>query len=216
MRYLDLTYSEIFYLFADQLVPISGIYSNSWNDIPISVNEVPQKELAKMLCICALVYLLDKNVIKLEIIELENTISFFKTKLIIKKKVVIVEKTSEYNPYLCSIEKKFYEKLTRKKRVSDIVKSLIPDGVNDPSDVVISIVREDLIQKRYLSEEKGQRIFISWNRYIVNQEEKTKLEKKVEQIKQSLSVFKSYKDLYEKTSHEIEDAISSKEPIPGC
>lgn len=101
--------------------------------------------------------------------------------------------------------------------VSYIIENLIPDGDgcdNDPWNDVISIVREYLFLKGYLSiEEQGSlRSSLFSDQYIVNQEKTSGLQKMLSQTKYSLSIFRSYKyrDLYIKTSEEIRDAIKSR------
>lgn len=220
MRNSDLTYSEIAYLFAEQFVQKANIFNSCEF---ISGNRVEQEQLAEMLCLGSLLYLMDKNIINLEIIEIENRKLFW----ISREKIVIVTKTKNCNQDLYSIEKKLFEDVVYGtsvadvvenskygKRVSDIVKNLIPDGYGNPWNVVISIVREDLIQKGYLSVEEHRPLlsFLFDDHYIVNQEKTSGLEEILSQTKYSLSIFKSYRyrDLYKETSDEIRDAIKSK------
>ena len=212
MRNSDLTYSEIIYLFAEQFVQKkANIFDR--NEF-ISDNRVEQKQLAEMLCLGSLLYLMDKNIINLEIIEIENRKLFWTS----REKIVIVTKTKNYNQDLYSIEKKLFEDVAYGKSVSDIVenskywkrvfdivKNLIPDGYEfNPWNAVISIVREDLIQKRYISVEEHRPLisFLFGDHYIVNQEKTSGLEKMLSQTKYSLSIFKSYRhtDLYKETS----------------
>ena len=210
----DLTYSEIIYLFAEQFVKKADIFD--CNEF-ISDNRVEQKQLAEMLCLGSLLYLMDKNIINLEIIEIENKILF----LIHRKKSIVISKKKSCRRGLYGIEIKIFEDIAYRETVSDIVKNLIPDGCdNDPWDEVISIVREDLILRGYLSieEQRSLRSFLFGDHYIVNQEKTSGLEKMLSQTKYSLSTFKSYKyrDLCKKTSDEIRDAIKSKLIVYGC
>ena len=204
----DLTYSEIIYLFAEQFVQKKANIFNC--DEFISDNKVEQKQLAEMLCLGSLLYLMDKNLINLEIIESENKILFWTS---IEKNIIVKERVN-YGQDLCSIEKKFFEDETYMKSVSEIVKNLISiDFENNPWNGVISIVREDLILKGYLSIEEHWPLisFLFDDHYIVNQEKTSGLEKMLSETKISLSTFKyRYRDLYKETSDEIRDALKSK------
>ncbi len=122
---------------------------------------------------------------------------------------------SGYGPDLYSLEKKIIGSINERENVYYIIKNLIPHNLRNPWDVVISIVRDDLIQKGYLSKEIYWYFFTRYH-YIMNQEKNPVLEKRLSQTKQSLLVFKSYKckELYEKTSNEIRNAIKSKLPGP--
>lgn len=151
-----------------------------------------------MLCLCALVYLKDKNLINIEI---EYKRSFW----IFRNNAVIIKNTTEHSPNLYSIEKKVFENAIERKNVSDIVKSLISEVKSNPWDIVISIVRDDLIQKDYIFKNKyNYLLFFTRYNYIINQEKKPEFEKMISQTKQSLSIFKSYKDLYKETCSDIE------------
>ena len=205
MKNSDLTYSEIVYLFAEQFVPTANIFDKKEF---ISYNKLKQKELAEILCLCALLYLIDRNLINLEIKD-EQLFWIF------KRKVSSVDKMSGYGPDLYSLEKKILGDVNESKNVYHIIKNLIPHKLRNPWDVVISIVRDDLIQKGYLSKEKYWYFFTRYH-HIIDQNKNPVLEKRLSQTKQSLLIFKSYKckELYEKTSDEIRDAIKSKLPDP--
>ena len=195
MENLDLTYSEIVYLFAEQFIPKAK--SSDYTEF-ISDNKVKQTELARMLCLCALVYLMNKNLINLEI---EYRRSFW----IFRNNAVIVKNTTGHGHNLSSIEQKVFESAIERKSVSDVVKSLISEIKYNPWDIVISIVRDDLIQKEYIFKNKYKYLlFFARYHYIVNQEKNPEFEKMISQTKLSLSIFKSNKDLYKKTCSEIE------------
>ena len=117
MKNSDLTYSEIVYLLAEQFIPKANV--SDYTEY-ISDNKVKQTELARMLCLCALVYLMDKNLISLEI---EYKRSFW----IFRNNAVIVKNTTGHSPNLYSIEKKVFENAIERKSVSDIVKNLISE-----------------------------------------------------------------------------------------
>jgi len=203
MEHSDLTYSEIVYLFAENFIPKAGIFDYAEY---ISDNKVKQTELARMLFFCALVYLMDKNLINLEI---ENRRYFW----IFNHKAVVVKNTKKYGPNLYGLEKKIFKGAIEKKSISDIVESLIPYGINNPWDPVISIVRDDLIQKEYILKYKYYHlVFFTRYQYIVNQEKKLDEMFRISQIKQSLSVFKSDKDLYKRICHEIDCGIRQAGP----
>lgn len=203
MEHSDLTYSEIVYLFVEQFIPKANVFDYAEY---ISDNKVKQSELAKMLFLCALVYLMDKNLINLEI---ENRRYFW----IFKDKAVVVKNTKEHDLNLYGIEKKVFKGAIERKSVSDIVESLIPYGKNNPWDPVISIVREDLIQKEYILKNKYcHLLFFARYHYIVNQEKKLDEMFRISQIKQSLSIFKSNKDLYKRICYEIEYGVRKAGP----
>lgn len=194
MEHSDLTYSEIVYLFAEQFISKANIFDYVEY---ISNNKVKQSELTRMLFFCALIYLMDKNLINLDI---ENRRYFWK----FKYKAVVVKNTKEDGLNLYGLEKKIFEGAIERKTISDIVESLIPYGKNNPWDPVISIVRDDLIQKEYILKNKCYHLlFFTRYQYIVNQEKKLDEMFRISQIKQSLSVFKSDKDLYKKICYEI-------------
>lgn len=203
MKNSDLTYSEIVYLFAEQFVPTANIFDEKEF---ISDNKLKQRELAEILCLSALLCLIDKKLINLEIKD-EKLFWIF------KRKVLIAKKMSGHGPDLSSLEKKILCDANERENVYYIIKNLIPHNLRNPWNVVISIVRDDLIQKGYLSKEKYWYFFTRYH-YNMNQEKNPVLEKRLSQTKKSLLIFKSYKckELYEKTSNEIRDAIKSKLP----
>lgn len=96
----DLTYSGIVYLFADQFVEKANIFDS---DEFISDNRVKKKQLAEMLCLASLLYLMDKNIINLEIIEIEK--KFFLISY--KEKVTNISKKNILNVICTALNKKF-------------------------------------------------------------------------------------------------------------
>jgi hypothetical protein len=192
---VDLTYSEIIYLFADKYVSKRSKLVNF--DTHPTGEKITAEPLARKVVLAALVYLHENKFISLSIKEEKKLFIF-------SGKELYINKTGEQKN-LSGIEKKLIENIDGETKVWRAVYYLLGDDEVSPWGHFVNIAKQSLVEKGILSVTKEKKIF-SFPKYSFNKD-REQFKKEYEQAVNAVKKFSQNNELNSLATKAIDKGI---------
>lgn len=159
---INLTYSEIAYLFADTIVPDRAKLLNY--DAHPSGQKIPFTKLAQKMVIAAVIFLSEKGFVQLNV---QNIKRLF----IIPSRDVFIKKTKDSDNTISGIETTLLNTLdSRETPLSKAIYHLLSEDESSPWGQIVLFSKKSLVEKKVLYiEERAQSIF-STKRYLFSKD----------------------------------------------
>ena len=194
-------------MFSDAVYLFGTTFSSapSWRDLKEELpdgTKVDQKKLAQQAVLAAFAYLYNKKLI--DIVPAEGKFLFRKTK------TAIVKKLQSSAPDTSGLEAVIFTRFQDNSSIYSITRGLFQSNVANPWAVMLQIVKKNLLDRGILKQvEKGKVLFITTHKNVVN-EDFSKEEKQVTELKKTLEELQSKGELYKIILSEIESGIWSR------
>ncbi len=195
----NLTYSEIIYLFADQIVPERSKFLTY--DLHPTGEKISAKPLSYKMILAALVYLQDKGLISFSVKEVKKLI-------FLSGKDIFAKRTKEAKN-LTGIEQILMDYIKKEANVRTAVYYILNDDESSPWGQVINIAKNSLVEKGFLTIEKKQAIF-SAKKYFFNQEKVKEVQPLLENVKKSIVSISSDNELYKLLESAVKKGIDAR------
>lgn len=199
---VDLTYSEVIYLFAEKAVP-----ERSWlinlESHPTG-QKISVKPLSHKMVIAALVYLVDRGYVELSIKEVKKMI-FFKGKEVFGKRI------KNAGVDITGIEKILLENFKNETEVHKAVYYLLNDDESSPWGQIVALSKVSLAEKGFMLVEKVKKLIFVTDKYQIVESKKNESLSFYEEAKQKLREFTSKnKDLYKMIEKNVVQSIAAR------
>jgi hypothetical protein len=198
-------------MFSDAVYLFGTTFSSapSWHDLKEELpdgTKVDQNKLARQAVLAAFAYLYNKKLI--DIVLEEGKVLFMKTK------TAKVKKLQSSAPDTSGLEAVIFTHIQDNSNISGIIHGLFRSDVPNPWGDVLQIVKKNLLDRGILKQvEKGKVLFITRYKNVVN-EDFSKEEKQVTELKKTLEELQSKGELYKIILSEIASGISSRRHVP--
>ncbi len=208
-QYKSSMFSDAVYLFGTTFAS-----APSWSDLKEELpdgTKVNQKKLAEQAVLAAFAYLYNKKLIDFVLEERERKVLFRKTKV----KAAIVKKLQSSAPDTSGLEAVIFTLIRGdNSTIYGLTRGLFRSDVSNPWGDVLTIVKKNLVDRGILKQvEKGKVLFITTYKNVVN-EDFSKEEKQVTELKKTLEELQSKGELYKIILSDIARGISSLKKSP--
>jgi len=199
-------FSDAVYLFGTTFSSAPSRFDNK-EELPDGT-KVNQIKLAEQAVLAAFAYLYNKKLIDFVLEERERKVLFRKTKV----KAAIVKKLQSSAPDTSGLEAVIFTLIRGdNSTIYGLTRGLFRSDVSNPWGAVLQIVKKNLLDKGILKQvEKGKVLFITRYKNVVN-EDFSKEEKQVTELKKTLEELQSKGELYIIILSEIASGISSRQ-----
>jgi len=199
-------FSDAVYLFGTTFSSAPSRFDNK-EELPDGT-KVEQLKLAVQAVLAAFAYLYNKKLIDFVLEERERKVLFRKTKV----KAAIVKKLQSSAPDTSGLEAVIFTLIRGdNSTIYGLTRGLFRSDVSNPWGAVLQIVKKNLLDKGILKQvEKGKVLFITRYKNVVN-EDFSKEEKQVTELKKTLEELQSKGELYIIILSEIASGISSRQ-----
>jgi len=199
-------FSDAVYLFGKTFSSAPSRFDNK-EELPDGT-KVEQLKLAVQAVLAAFAYLYNKKLIDFVLEERERKVLFRKTKV----KAAIVKKLQSSAPDTSGLEAVIFTLIRGdNSTIYGLTRGLFRSDVSNPWGAVLQIVKKNLLDKGILKQvEKGKVLFITRYKNVVN-EDFSKEEKQVTELKKTLEELQSKGELYIIILSEIASGISSRQ-----
>ncbi len=205
-QYKSSMFSDAVYLFGKTFSSAPSRFDNK-EELPDGT-KVEQLKLAVQAVLAAFAYLYNKKLIDFVLEERERKVLFRKTKV----KAAIVKKLQSSAPDTSGLEAVIFTLIRGdNSTIYGLTRGLFRSDVSNPWGAVLQIVKKNLLDKGILKQvEKGKVLFITRYKNVVN-EDFSKEEKQVTELKKTLEELQSKGELYIIILSEIASGISSRQ-----
>ncbi len=205
-QYKSSMFSDAVYLFGTTFSSAPSRFDNK-EELPDGT-KVEQLKLAVQAVLAAFAYLYNKKLIDFVLEERERKVLFRKTKV----KAAIVKKLQSSAPDTSGLEAVIFTLIRGdNSTIYGLTRGLFRSDVSNPWGAVLQIVKKNLLDKGILKQvEKGKVLFITRYKNVVN-EDFSKEEKQVTELKKTLEELQSKGELYIIILSEIASGISSRQ-----
>ncbi len=205
-QYKSSMFSDAVYLFGTTFSSAPSRFDNK-EELPDGT-KVNQIKLAEQAVLAAFAYLYNKKLIDFVLEERERKVLFRKTKV----KAAIVKKLQSSAPDTSGLEAVIFTLIRGdNSTIYGLTRGLFRSDVSNPWGAVLQIVKKNLLDKGILKQvEKGKVLFITRYKNVVN-EDFSKEEKQVTELKKTLEELQSKGELYIIILSEIASGISSRQ-----
>ena len=205
-QYKSSMFSDAVYLFGTTFAS-----APSWSDLKEELpdgTKVNQKKLAEQAVLAAFAYLYNKKLIDFVLEERERKVLFRKTKV----KAAIVKKLQSSAPDTSGLEAVIFTLIRGdNSTIYGLTRGLFRSDVSNPWGDVLTIVKKNLVDRGILKQvEKGKVLFRTTYKNVVN-EDISKEEKQVTELKKTLAELQSKGELYKEILSGIAFGLSSRE-----
>ena len=207
-QYKSSMFSDAVYLFGETFssVPSSFLAKLANKEELPDGTKVDQNTLAQQAVLAAFAYLYNKKLI--DIVLEEGKVLFIKTK------TAKVKKLQSSAPDTSGLEAVIFTHIRDNSDIYGITRGLLQSDVSNPWAVVLQIVKKNLLDRGILKQvETGKVLFITTHKNVVN-EDISKEEKQVTELKKTLEELQSKGELYKKILSDIARGISSRHYVP--
>ncbi len=206
MENINLTYSEIMYLFADKFISQRAKLANM--EKHPTGEKIPVKPLGNLMATVALVFLKEKGYISLSIKDVKNLFIFpgkdvFATKL--------KEATSDSPDALSGIELKLLNNIGDDYKVRSAVYYLLSNDETLPWGHIIHISKRSLVEKGYLNTTEEKKLLRTVTKYSINSEKAAAAEALIPVVNKALADFSETGEVYKLSLRAIEGGIASRQ-----
>jgi hypothetical protein len=203
-------------MFSDAVYLFGTTFSSapSWSDLKEELpdgTKVNQKKLAEQAVLAAFAYLYNNKLIDFVLEERERKVLFRKTKV----KAAIVKKLQSSAPDTSGLEAVIFTLIRGdNSTIYGLTRGLLQSDVSNPWAVVLQIVKKNLLDRGILKQvETGKVLFITTHKNVVN-EDISKEEKQVTELKKTLEELQSKGELYKTILSDIARGISFRHETP--
>jgi len=205
-QYKSSMFSDAVYLFGTTFSSAPSRFDNK-EELPDGT-KVEQLKLAVQAVLAAFAYLYNKKLIDFVLEERERKVLFRKTKV----KAAIVKKLQSSAPDTSGLEAVIFTLIRGdNSTIYGLTRGLFRSDVSNPWGDVLTIVKKNLVDRGILKQvEKGKVLFITRYKNVVN-EDFSKEEKQVTELKKTLEELQSKGELYIIILSEIASGISSRQ-----
>ena len=203
-QYKSSMFSDAVYLFGTTFSSAPSRFDNK-EELPDGT-KVEQLKLAVQAVLAAFAYLYNKKLIDFVLEERERKVLFRKTKV----KAAIVKKLQSSAPDTSGLEAVIFTLIRGdNSTIYGLTRGLFRSDVSNPWGAVLQIVKKNLLDKGILKQvEKGKVLFITRYKNVVN-EDFSKEEKQVTELKKTLEELQSKGELYKIILSDIARGIYS-------
>ena len=203
-QYKSSMFSDAVYLFGTTFSSAPSRFDNK-EELPDGT-KVEQLKLAVQAVLAAFAYLYNKKLIDFVLEERERKVLFRKTKV----KAAIVKKLQSSAPDTSGLEAVIFTLIRGdNSTIYGLTRGLFRSDVSNPWGAVLQIVKKNLLDKGILKQvEKGKVLFITTYKNVVN-EDFSKEEKQVTELKKTLEELQSKGELYKIILSDIARGIYS-------
>src|SRR6266699_1768067 len=199
-QYKSSMFSDAVYLFGTTFSSAPSRFDNK-EELPDGT-KVNQNKLAEQAVLAAFAYLYNNKLI--DIVLGEGKVLFRKTKM------AKVKKLQSSAPDTSGLEAVIFTHIQDNSNISGTIHGLFRSNVYNHWDAVLQNVKKNLLDRGILKQvEKGKVLFITTYKNVVN-EDISKEEKQVTELKKTLEELQSKGELYKKILSEIVLGISSR------
>ncbi len=203
-QYKSSMFSDAVYLFGKTFSSAPSLLDYK-EELPDGT-KVNQNKLAEQAVLAAFAYLYNKKLI--DIVLGERKVLFIKTK------TAKVKKLQSSAPDTSGLEAVIFTHIRDNSDIYGITRELLRSDVSNPWDAVLQIVKKNLLDRGILEQvETGKVLFITTHKNVVN-EDISKEEKQVTELKKTLEELQSKGELYKKILSDIASGISSRRFVP--
>ncbi len=208
-QYKSSMFSDAVYLFGTTFSSAPSRFDNK-EELPDGT-KVEQLKLAVQAVLAAFAYLYNKKLIDFVLEERERKVLFRKTKV----KAAIVKKLQSSAPDTSGLEAVIFTLIRGdNSTIYGLTRGLFRSDVSNPWGAVLQIVKKNLLDRGILKQvEKGKVLFITTYKNVVN-EDFSKEEKQVTELKKTLEELQSKGELYKIILSDIARGIYSLKKSP--
>jgi hypothetical protein len=199
---IDLTFSEILYLFADKTISERSKFVN-YDNHP-SGEKISVKPLAYKMVTSALAFLVENEYLSLSVKEVKKMV-FLSGKEIFGKKI------KERGPEVTGIEKKLLDNFKNETEVRKAVYYLLDDDSSSPAGSVIHISKNSLVEKGFLFIEAERKNIFSTKRYLYDEKKINELLPLYEEAENKLKEFIAKEDNYKLIENAVQKGINARQ-----
>lgn len=198
---MNLTYSEIVYLFADKFVSDRAGLVN-YDSHPSGV-KIPVGKLAEVMVTAAVVYLSEKGLIELAVKDVKKLLLF-------SGKDIFVKKIKDDDKEVTGIEFGFLNYLKEETKLSKAVYWLLNEDESSPWGQIIWLSKNSLTNKKVLNlEEKAKSIF-SAKKYLYDPKILTEYSTDFEKVQKALTEFSKQKEVSNLVSSAVKSGMNAR------
>lgn len=198
---VNLTYSEIVYLFGDKFVSERGGLVN-YDSHPSGV-KIPVGKLAQVMVTAAVVYLSEKGLVELSVKEAKKLFVF-------SGKDIFIKKIKDADKEVTGIEAGFLNYLKEETKLSKAVYWLLSDDESSPWGQIINLSKQSLAEKKVLKlEEKAKSIF-SAKKYLYDPKVLSEYQADFEQVQKALGEFSLQKEISNLVFSAVKSGMNSR------
>ena len=198
---IELTYSEIVYLFADKAVSErSGLFNY---DTHPSGEKISVKPLSHKMVTAALAYLIEKGYVTLSVKEVKKLI-------FLSGKEVFGKKIKDAGQDITGIEKILFDNFKNETKVQKAVYYLLNDDESSPWGQIVNISKNSLVQKEFLFIEKERKNIFSAKRYLYDENKIKEITPLYEEAEKNLTQFSAKADINKLVESAVKKGIASR------
>lgn len=198
---IDLTYSEVIYLFADKSVSERSRFVNF--DTHPSGEKISIKPLSHKMVIAALAYLVEKSYVSLSVKEVKKLI-------FLSGKEIFGKRLKDVGPNITGIEKVLFDNFKNETEVRKAVYYLLGNNESSPWGQIVQISKNSLVQKGLLFIEKERKNIFTVKKHLYNEKSIKEIAFLHEEVEKNLAQFSAKADIYKLVEDAVKKGIASR------
>lgn len=198
---MNLTYSEIVYLYADKFVSDRASLVNY--DSHPSGAKIPAGKLAEVMVTAAVVYLSEKGLVELAVKDVKKLLLF-------SGKDIFVKKIKDGGEEVTGIESGFLNYLKEETKLSKAVYWLLNEDESSPWGQIIYLSKKSLADKKVLQLEKKSKSIFSAKKYLYDPKVLSEYQADFEKIRKAIAEFSKQKEVFNLVSSAVKSGMNAR------